>query len=212
MIRVVDRSNRQRYLRTMDQYFRLRHAAFVKERGWTQFEQDGVYEKDQYDDDNAIYLISLDEHENVVGSARLYPTTLPHMLSDHFANLVNGAVPQRRDLLEFTRLAIDKNLRGSQSRIYYKLWLGLQEFCLDQGYVGATTLVRTLRIPVVQKTGLDVIPLGLAQEIDGEYCTAALIPVDEASLERARRIAGITGSVMEDGVMEDSLVPDLRIA
>jgi acyl-homoserine lactone synthase len=196
MIRVVDRANRHRFIRTLDQHFRLRHEIFVKERGWKEFDRDGVYEMDQYDDDKATYLISVDEHDEVVGSSRVYPTALPHMLSEQFPALVDGAVPQRIDLVEFTRLAICKSQRGT--RIYLEQFLGLQEFCLERGMAGATTLIRTHRIPVVQKAGMNVIPLGVSQDIDGEMCTAILIEASEDVLMRMRKVAGIGATVMEE--------------
>jgi acyl-homoserine lactone synthase len=196
MIRMIDRSNRHEFIRTLEQHFRLRHEIFVKERGWKEFDRDGIYEMDQYDNDDATYLISVDEHDEVVGSSRIYPTALPHMLSEQFPALVEGAVPQRIDLVEFTRLAICRSQRGTQ--IYHEQFLGLQEFCLDQGMSGATTLIRTHRIPIVQKAGMKVVPLGLSQEIDGEMCTAIFIEASEEILMRMRDVAGITGTVMED--------------
>lgn len=196
MIRVIDRTNRHRFIRTLDLHFRLRHEVFVKERGWKDFDLDGVYEKDQYDNDNATYLISVDERENVVGSFRLYPTVLPHMLSEQFPAMIDGAVLRRIDILELTRLAICRNQRGTQT--YFELFLALQEYCLEQGISGATNLVRTHRIPVVQKAGMNIIPLGLSREIDGEMCTAALLEVSEDVLQRMRKIAGISRTVMED--------------
>jgi acyl-homoserine lactone synthase len=196
MIRVIDRTNRHLFVRTLDQHFRLRHEIFVKERGWKDFDVDGIYEMDQYDNDDATYLISVDEEDKVVGSSRIYPTVLPHMLSEHFAALVDDAVPQRIDLVEFTRLAICKSQRGT--RIYFEQFLGLQEFCLSQGMSGATTLIRTHRIPIVQSAGMNVVPLGFAQEIDGEMCTAILIEASEEVLMRMRNVAGIGGTVMED--------------
>jgi acyl-homoserine lactone synthase len=196
MIRVIDQTNRHRFIRTLDLHFRLRHEIFVKERGWKDFDRDGVYEKDQYDNDNATYLISVDERENVVGSFRLYPTALPHMLSEQFPAMIDGAVLRRIDILEMTRLAICRTQRGTQT--YFELFLALQEYCLEQGFSGATTLVRTHRIPVVQKAGMNIIPLGLSREIGGEMCTAALLEVSEEVLQRMRKIAGISGTVMED--------------
>lgn len=196
MIRVVDWHNHHQFIRTLDQHFRLRHEIFVRERGWKDFDRDGIYEKDQYDNDATTYLISIDDHENVVGSSRVYPTALPHMLSEQFPALVEGAVPQRIDLLEFSRLAICKDRRGTQT--YSEQFIGVQEFCLEQGMSGVTALVRTFRIPVMQKAGMNVIPLGLSQEIDREMCTAILVEVSEESLVRMREIAGIDSPVLED--------------
>jgi acyl-homoserine lactone synthase len=196
MIRVIDRTNCHQYIRTLDQHFRLRHEIFVKERGWKDFERNGIYEKDQYDNDNATYLISIDDQENVVGSFRLYPTVLPHMLSEQFSALIEGAVLQRIDILEMTRLAICRNQRGTHT--YFELFLALQEYCLEQGVSGATNLVRTHRIPVVQKAGMNITPLGLSREIGGEMCTPALLEISEEILKRMRKVAGITETVMED--------------
>jgi acyl-homoserine lactone synthase len=205
MIRVIDRTNRHQFMRSLEQQFRLRHEIFVKERGWKEFDRDGIYEKDQYDDDHASYLISIDEKQNVIGSSRIYPTARPHMLSEQFAALVEGAVPQRADLLEFTRLAICKRMRGSG--VYNELFLGLQEFCLERGFSGATTLVRSFRIPVVEAAGMEVAPLGRSCEIDGEMCTAIFIKASAESVMRMRKIAGISGTVMES-----NLAPVRRIA
>ena len=118
------------------------------------------------------------------------------MLSEQFSVLVEGAVPQRIDLLEFGRLAIRKDRRGTQT--YFEQFIGVQEFCLEQGMSGATTIIRTFRIPVLQNAGMNVIPLGLSRQIDGEMCTAILIEVSEESLMRMREIAGFDGTVMED--------------
>jgi acyl-homoserine lactone synthase len=196
MIRVINRSNRNEFIRTLDQHFRLRREIFVKERGWKQFDHDGIYEMDQYDNDEATYLISVDEHDEVIGSSRICPTVLPHMLSEQFPALVDGAVPQRIDLVEYTRLAICKTQRGTQ--IYSEQFLGLQEYCLEHGMCGATAIVRTHRIPVLQGVGMNVMPLGLSQEIGGEMCTAIFIEASEEVMMNMRKVAGISGTVMED--------------
>ena len=60
MIRVIDQANQLRYRDTLERQFRFRHDIFVKERGWTAFDQDGRYEVDQYDNENTIYVVALD--------------------------------------------------------------------------------------------------------------------------------------------------------
>jgi len=49
MIRVVHNGNSRQFAGTLDDQFRLRHDIFVKGRGWTEFEIDGIHEKDRYD-------------------------------------------------------------------------------------------------------------------------------------------------------------------
>jgi len=194
MIRVIDRVSRDRFRRSLDQQFRLRREIFVAERGWTDFDR-GAYEMDQYDTEDAVYLVTLDAGETVVGGMRLHPTLKPHMLSETFAHMVDGPVPQRSDIWELTRFALAASARNS--RTYCELFLGLLEYGLGEGLSGTTALMRTLRIPVIQAIGMKVAPLGLPQPIDGELQTAVLIEMSEESLTRVRRSAGRPESVLE---------------
>ena len=71
-----------------------RKQVFVDMLKWD-IPHDGLREQDQYDTDDAQYLILQDklttEH---LGSVRLLPTTRPHMLLDVFSHLCDGAVPR----------------------------------------------------------------------------------------------------------------------
>jgi acyl-homoserine lactone synthase len=194
MIRVIDRSNRDRFRRTLDQQFRMRRDVFVAERGWKDFDR-GAYEMDQYDTEDAVYLVSLDARDAVIGGMRLYPTLKPHLMSETFAHMVDGPIPQRCDIMELTRFALAADARNS--RTYCELFLGLLEYGLGEGLSGTMALMRTLRIPVIQNLGMTVRPLGLPQDIDGEPQTAVLIEMSEDSLARVRRSAGRSESVLE---------------
>jgi acyl-homoserine lactone synthase len=194
MIRIIDRHNRTEFENSLDQNFRLRRDIFVVERGWTDFDR-GIYETDQYDTEDTVYVVSIDASDNVVGGFRLYPSVLPHMLSETFAHMVDGRILQRPDIFELSRLGLAQSARNS--RTYCELFLGLLECGLALGLSGTTALIRTLRIPVVQTIGLSVIPLGLPREIDQESQTAILIEIDEASLARVRRSANRHESVLE---------------
>jgi acyl-homoserine lactone synthase len=182
----------------MDRQFRLRHEVFVKERGWTEFERDGFYEKDQYDNEAAVYVIAADDKDNVAGGFRLYPTTLPHMLAEHFPILVDGAIPQRRDVLELTRFAMRKTER--RSRHYFELLVAIQEYGLDEGLAGYTSVINPLRLPILQGFGFEIEPLGLPQMIQGEAAIAVLFSVSESCLSRVRKSVDIEASVLDDVV------------
>lgn len=196
MIRVIDQSNSATFASTLDQVFKLRHACFVKERGWQEFEKDGVYEQDQYDDDHAIYLASLDDQRDVVGCLRLYPTALPHMLSEQFAYLVDGPVPSSEQVIEMTRLAIKPGQRGGET--YHELLIGVQEFCIARDILNVTAVVRALRMPLVQKMGYQLNPLGSVHEIDGDATIAVMFDTSDSALNKIRARTGVTYSVMED--------------
>lgn len=195
MIRVIDKTNARLFPKTMEQQFRLRHSVFVAEKGWTEFEQGGVFEKDQYDTDDAIYVIALDDHGDAIGCFRLYPTVLPHMLSETFAHLVDGAVVRRADVYELTRFHLGSAHR--QSAPYLELLTAIPEVGLELGLSGFTALVRTLRIPVMQAAGLTIRPTGLPILFNGESHVSVLFEISETCLLRMNVSRGSQLSVLE---------------
>lgn len=195
MIRLIDKTNFRFFPRTMDQLFRVRHSVFVEEKGWVEFERDGIYEKDQYDTEDATYVVALDDFDNAIGCFRLYPTVLPHMLSEQFPHLVEGEVLRRSDVLELTRFHLCKTKR--QSAPYLELLAAIPEVGLELGLSGFTALVRTLRIPVMQAAGLSLTPTGLPVLFHGESHVSVLFEVSEECLARINRTRGSTLSVFE---------------
>ncbi len=198
MIRVVDRSNCHEHPDVLDQIFRLRRQVFVEELGWQQFDVDGIYEKDQYDNQNAIHLASLTPVGRVVGYCRLYPTTLPHMLSEVFARYVEGPVPQRSDYFELTRAAVAADYRGK--KVWEEVFAGAHEFCEMQGYAAMTSFIRALRLPYFQSAGMKITPLGLPADCSGELLTAVCLEVSESVIREIWKRAGFTESVLEAGI------------
>lgn len=194
MIRFINCENRHHFVETMDQLFRVRREVFVDERGWREFDT-GLHERDCYDDDDASYVVALDKDGCAAGCFRLYPTTLPHMLSESFAFTVDGPVIRRSDVMEMTRFHLRKDWRHREA--YLELMAAIPEIGLELGLTGIAALVQTLRIPVMRATGLSVKPLGLPQIIDGLSHTAILLEVDQQALDRVNATRGVTASVFE---------------
>jgi acyl-homoserine lactone synthase len=195
MIRVIDKTNFHLFPGTMDQLFRVRHSVFVEEKGWKEFERDGIFEKDQYDTEDAIYVVALGEQGDAIGCFRLYPTVLPHMISEVFPNMVEGKVLCRPDVLELTRFHLCKPRRGASE--YLELLTAIPEVGLELGLSGFTAIVRTLRVPVMQAAGLSIAPTGLPTAIDGESHVSVLFEVSENCLARINKTRGSTRSVFE---------------
>jgi len=200
MITVVHHGNRNHFDELMDRQFRLRHEVFVRERGWTDLEVDGIHEKDQYDNEAATYLIAADERNAVAGGFRLYPTTLPHMLTEQFPALVDGAIPQRSDVLELTRFAMRRSER--RSRHYFELLVAIQEYGLAEGLSGYSSVISPLRLPILQGFGFDIEPLGLPQLIQGEAAIAVFFAVSEEALSRVRKASFIDASVLDTAIAQ----------
>jgi acyl-homoserine lactone synthase len=97
MIYAITPENRALYPSFVEQQFQIRHAIFVKEKGWKEFGRRSTYEMDQYDDEEAIYILAA-EGDRVIAGFRLYPTTRPHMLLNAFPSLSKA---KSRRLLTF---------------------------------------------------------------------------------------------------------------
>ena len=94
-IHIVTRDNRDRYIGVLDRYHAVRHQVFVDERGWQALSRPAGRDIDIFDHDHAIHLLTLDGGR-LVGGQRLYPTVLPHMLSEVFPQLVHLPRPRPR--------------------------------------------------------------------------------------------------------------------
>ncbi|MBB3017742.1 acyl-homoserine lactone synthase [Microvirga lupini] len=193
-IHIVNDENRAGYEAILDEYFRLRHEIFVGERGWHDLEQPNGREVDAYDNEQASYLIALD-HDRVVGGLRLYPTVLPHMISQSFAHLVRGQdVLSGPTILECTRYFIVRERR--MGRTDCRLLAAFQQFCLEEGVTEVTAVVEMWWLPRWQQAGFNVRPLGLPTMVAGQPCIAAAIQISDNSLRHVSRLAGLRGSCL----------------
>src|SRR5215469_16978319 len=104
MLQVVYGSARAANAGLFEQMHRDRKTVFVDRLGWQVPVVDGDLENDQFDGENAIYLIAVDEAGHHAGSLRLLPTMGPHLLADVFPQLSERPVPRGPDIWEITRL------------------------------------------------------------------------------------------------------------
>lgn len=102
-----------RTLRTM---FEDRKSVFVDLLKWNVPVLDGRFELDEFDDEHATYLIIADEEGDHLGSARLLPTTRPHILGALFAELCAGPRPAGQDVAEITRFCLSRRHNAASRR------------------------------------------------------------------------------------------------
>lgn len=96
--------------------FAARKRVFVDLLGWTVPVLHGAYEIDQFDDAHATYVVLTTADRHHLGSARLLPTTRPHILNTLFAELCEGAPPCDLATAEITRFCLDRGLSSRQRR------------------------------------------------------------------------------------------------
>jgi acyl-homoserine lactone synthase len=203
LVHVVTRDNRDLYGDLLESFFRLRHDVFVGERGWSALARPDGREIDAYDDGNAVYLLAVDGGR-LVGGQRLYPTRLPHMLSEVFPHLASRGLPRQDHVFEWTRYFVVRERR--MGRTDCRLLAALQAFCLEEGITEVTAVVEMWWLPRWHQAGFKVRPLGLPATVDGEPCIAAAVAIDEESLGAVQRLAGVRGPLL---AREGPLVPVL---
>ena len=86
-VHAVHQGNRHLYEDAVEQHFRIRHDIYVGERRWMVLARPDGREVDQFDTDEAVYLLAMEE-DRVVGGSCLVPTE-PHLLNDVFPRLAN---------------------------------------------------------------------------------------------------------------------------
>jgi acyl homoserine lactone synthase len=108
MIIVVESHNADKHEHLLEQMFRLRARIFHDHLGWDVAVRDGK-ERDQYDDQNPVYIIYTDDDgHKIKGSLRLLPTTGPTLLADFFSDTVPDAVHLMAPTIwECTRFCLD---------------------------------------------------------------------------------------------------------
>lgn len=74
------------------------------------------FEVDQFDDAHAVYLVVTGPASEHLASARLLPTTRPHILGDLYPELCDGPVPRGPATLEITRFCLDRSLTANSRR------------------------------------------------------------------------------------------------
>ncbi|HZH11273.1 MAG TPA: acyl-homoserine-lactone synthase [Microvirga sp.] len=201
-VHVITHENRALYEECIQQFYCLRHEIFVEERGWGDLRRADGREIDAYDNDHSIYLLAIDAGR-VVGGQRLYPTLLPHMISEVFPHMAQRGIPQGRDVFEWTRYFVIKARRTGRTDC--RLLAAMQEFCLEEGISEVTAVVEMWWLPRWQQTGFKVRPLGLPHLIEGQPCIAAAIEISEQSLAHVRKIAGLReSSLVRKGLLAPS--------
>lgn len=199
MVDVVTANNRHKYRAMVDAMHSDRKRIFVDSLKWDIPVVEDKFEIDQFDNDDAVYLLALDAAKQThLGSVRLLPSSKPHLLGDVFPMLCDQGVPRGDDIWEITRLCTAPHLRGREAwlaRSY--LAVGMVEFALLYGISKYTCVAETSWLSSIMAVGWECEPLGLPQEINGESVGALLINITPATLQLFRMKMGWRHPVLE---------------
>lgn len=172
--------------------FESRKKVFVDLLKWDVPVIDGRFEIDQFDDGHAVYLILADAQHRHLGSARLLPSTRPHILGDLFPELCDGPVPTGPATWEITRFCLDRALSGRERReARDALVAGLAEHALAVGIERYTAIAELRWLQQILTFGWECWPLGLGRCVNGETLAALEIHIAPDTPARLAA-AGIT--------------------
>jgi N-acyl-L-homoserine lactone synthetase len=147
-----------RTLRTM---FEDRKSIFVDLLEWDVPVLDGRFELDGFDDELATYLIIADEGGDHLGSARLLPTTRPHILDSLFWNLCAAPPPTGPQVFEITRFCLSRRQNAVSRRLTRnRLVSALAWHALEQGIRTYTGVAEMAWLQQILAFGWDCRPLG----------------------------------------------------
>lgn len=96
--------------------FAARKSVFVDLLKWDVPVVAGRYEIDQFDDAHATYLVLAGADGSHQASARLLPTTRPHILGSFYPQLCKNGPPSGAAIFEITRFCLDRSLRAGERR------------------------------------------------------------------------------------------------
>jgi acyl-homoserine lactone synthase len=211
MIQAVAAANSHLFEKELLDYYRVRHQIFVGERGWKQVARPDGLEKDQFDTNDAIYILGI-ENGSVYGGARLVPTVKPHLLSEVFPHLASvHSVPREPGVFEWTRIFVVKAKREGRNagQTAGTVICGLLEFCLEEGIYALSGVIDAWWLPRFHDMGWTVRPLGLPELVDKDWVVAVVMPIDDETLRKTRAFHGIEGPVLIRRGLEFPVVREL---
>lgn len=171
--------------------FAARKDVFVDLLGWDLPVLAGRYELDQFDTKDARYLILSEHGADHLASARLLPTTQPHLLDSHFADLCDTPLPTGPDIYEITRFCLDRHISAARRRVARdQLVLGLVDHALETGITTYTGVAEPGWLSQILAFGWDCRPLGVPKSIDGMWLAALRIEITPETPHKLAR-AGI---------------------
>lgn len=200
MILVLKGNQRSERCDYFDQLFRLRHEIFVKRRGWALPSVNG-FEIDQYDNDDAIYFLDVDDDDVIRGSIRVTPSVKSSLLADYFPHLVETGGPLRApDIFECTRyIAMSTTKTRQDNRAAKSRIIGaMLEWALTKKLSYLQTVIETSTLSSYLDLTSMTIPLGLSHPYGGGRrapgggeCMAIRWPVTLQVLEEVRSYGGL---------------------
>lgn len=158
-----------------DRIYKFRHSFFVEHLGWEACRKPDGRERDQFDSPHSIHIVG-EEQGEIISYARLLPTTRPHLVTDVYPEIMQGAPsPAGPRIYEWTRHAVSPKKREAKGpsaltrAAFAAVARAVEVLDLD----GLLVQTHPVLVDRVMDMGWDVEPLALPTTYDG----ALLLPI-----------------------------------
>jgi acyl homoserine lactone synthase len=195
----------QTYLfpKVTDAMFRSRAETFSERLGWEVVVRDG-YERDRFDDENPLYLVSVNPRSGEYhGSLRLLPTTGPNMLRDVFpALLKDDETVESATIWECSRICVatkegqQNRKRRGVSNVLAELLVGIGDVARLAGLTQIVAVFDARMFRILEAADCKPEILGTPRRIGGTMSYAGLFDMNEAFQRAVRDGLGIEGPVL----------------
>jgi N-acyl-L-homoserine lactone synthetase len=195
----------------LQSFFKLRHRVFRERLGWTCGSgfADTDVELDEFDDDEAIYLLIRNYKNEVIAGLRLLRTNRRHILGDCFPSMLDNSPIRDPKVLEVTRFVVDpsKEHRGGNERAVSQLVWGLQSYGLLVGLSYYVSLSYVGMERILRAAGCRFWRLGAPQKIDGRSSIALKFEISSEILSFCKMKAGVVAIGNASGHSSDWSAP-----
>jgi acyl-homoserine lactone synthase len=198
VIHVIDRCNRSAFERQLEEMYRLRYQIYVGRRGWKALQRPDGRDKDQFDTEDTVYFLGLDESGAVTSGLRLNPTTKPHLINTIFPHAVTfEPVPVGDHIYEITRYFVvpERLARDARRRAAGELITAMLEHGLTMGLTHISLLCDAFFMSTMLEMRWKVRSLGLPTPYPEGTCVAVLFEVSEEAIANTRETRGVQGPV-----------------
>lgn len=187
MVQIVTSRNYKCHVASLENMFRARKSVFVDQLKWD-IPCEGEFERDQFDNEEAEYLIIADSADKKhLGSMRLLRTDRPHILGSLFSDLCEDEVPTGPDIREITRLCLSRELRAAERKIIFnRLVTALVEYALLMDIRAYTAVTSLYWLTQTLAVGWRCVPLSMPKRVDGDVLCAMMIHIEPETINHLR--------------------------
>ena len=209
MIRFIPGARAALFPNEIEAMFRCRASTFSDRLGWEVVVRDG-YERDRFDDENPLYVVSVDPASGEYwGSLRLLPTTGPNMLRDVFPCLLKeDQTIESATIWEISRLCVraatgqPERAKGGVNYALFELLVGIGEVVILAGLTHLVSVFDARMLRVSKAAGCPPHIIGIPRRIGETMSYAGLFDATDALQHSLRARLEIDRPVLAPGAKE----------